>query len=199
MNSIYRFFAVLFVCPAVACGSSDDDGDSTLNHYNNEIAEAATALEQSTSAHSQLILEQQDLQRMHQIEQQYTEDMTVGIGHMWDACDSMQTCGAFIGMQGPSQPGPRFDSARTAMSEDIDDVSAELDRHWTAMQGTASVDAAWAEEEQHQLTMNGFMDHMWMSEDMLGIALEEMMEQGFSMICPMTTHMHHAVNQHQAR
>jgi len=173
---------------ASACGSGD--GGSTLNHYGVEISDSVSALETSLASHRDKVAAQTDLESVRGVEQKHMDEMGMHMGRMQDALDSMKACDSHMSMAGRADAVDQLHTAQGGMRGAMDAVSSELDRHLKAMQSAPDLDAAVEEETKHQTTMDGILGGMRTDDDDLGSAMQMMADDGMSMMCAMSSHMH---------
>ena len=173
---------------ASACGAGEDE--PTLNHYGDEVSESIAAIEASLSSHHEQVLNETDLQRMLDLEDEHMTGMAMPMGHMQDAQDSMEGCGEHMTMADHAGSVANFHDARAAMTEVMADTDTEMAHHMQAMHDAADVDAALAQEHQHQATMDQVLGRMRMHDGALADAMQAMADAGMSMMCPMSSHMH---------
>lgn len=175
---------------ASACGGGDDA--PTLNHYGDEITESVDAAEATLLSHHEEVLAETDLDRIHDMEAKHMNAMDMSMARMQDAEDSMALCGDhMMGMAGHmSAAVDNLHAARGAMTDTMEDASAEMERHSRAMKNASDLDTAAAEEHQHQAAMAHVMDSMRMHDEDLDDAMQAMEDDGMSMMCPMNSHMH---------
>jgi hypothetical protein len=172
-----------------ACGGSDDP---TLNHYANEATQSIDSAQAALSAHHDQVLAQSDVGRIHDLERTHKGNMVMWMGEMQDAMDSMMQCSDHLSSDGHPDRLQSLGDAGAAMDESIDGATAEIKRHFQAMSDAADLDAAWAEERQHQTSMTQIMDHMRTNDEDTAHAMRAMQDAGMSVMCSMATHMHHA-------
>ena len=175
-----------------ACGSSDMS--SSLNHYSAEIGDSIEGVQAALTAHQKEVLAESDLTRIQAMEQKHTRDMTSRMGMMQDAEDSMNGCGSHMSGMGhmmDTQDTQSLKDAMAHMGQNMEDTTAELGRHSRAMHDAADVDAAHAEEQQHGTAMQHMMDGMRSDHGEITDAMHSMAQHGMSMMCPMSSHMHH--------
>lgn len=173
---------------ASACGASDDE--PTLNHYGDEVSEAVDAVEAALSLHHEAVLAETDLERMLDMEEEHMTDMAMPMGSMQDAQDSMERCGEHMTMAEHAGSVANYHDARTAMTEAMAETDTEMAHHMQAMHEAVDVDAALAQEHQHQAIMDQLLDRMRMHDGALADAMQAMEDEGMSMMCPMNSHMH---------
>ena len=190
--TIYRYvFVPCFALAATACAASDED--PTLNHYGSEMTESVEVLAEELSAHYEQILAETDLGRIQRMEATHMEDMDMDMGRMRDARDSMAACNEHMSNMGNmSQDHARqaLHDAQGAMGEVMSEVTGEMERHMNVMDAASTIDSALAEEHQHETAMDGIVGRMRMHDDELGVAMQAMEDEGMSMMCSMTSHMH---------
>ena len=174
---------------ASACGAGD--GDSTLNHYGAEMSESVVGVEASLSSHQDKVLAETDLESLRGMEREHMDDMGMHMGRMQAALDSMKLCGSHMSMTRDSEAVDQLHAAQGAMADAMGSAFAESERHLRAMQGAPDLDAARAEEGHHQVAMDELLGGMRMHDESLGSAMQMMADDGMSMMCPMSSHMHH--------
>ena len=78
------------------------------------------------------------------------------------------------------------------MAEVMQDVEDASGHHMQIMLAAPDLEAALAEERRHQGAMHDLRDTMSTHEQRMGRAMHAMADDGFSMMCPMSSHMHRA-------
>jgi len=173
---------------ASACGSGD--GGSTLNHYGAEISDSVSAIETSLASHRDKVAVQTDLESVRAVEQHHMNEMGMHMGRMEDALNSMKACGSHMNLAGRSDAADQLHTAQGGMRGAMDDASLELSRHLKAMESASDLNTALEEETEHQSAMDDILGGMRMDDDDLGSAMQMMADDGMSMMCAMSSHMH---------
>ena len=169
--------------------------DPTLTHYGDEISESVDALEQSVAGHREAVLGEMSLMRMGSMERAHMDDVATHMAGMQDAQDSIESCGDHMA---GSRHAEHMDDvqalhdARGAMADVMQDVENASEHHMKVMLAAPDLEAALAEERRHQAEMEDLMGMMSTHEQSMGRAMHAMADDGFSMTCPMSSHMHRA-------
>ena len=188
-TTLTRCFPALALL-GLACGSGA--GGSSLTHYGDELSESVAAVRASLSEHHEAVLGETDLQQIRDLERQHMDTMTMRIGRMQDAQDSMMRCSERMGTLGHMGALRSLDDAQGAMAQVMQGATDAMQRHLDAMEAAADVDTALAEERHHQSETDTLVDSMEHHDDELAHAMQTMQDDGMSMMCPMGSHMHRA-------
>lgn len=171
------------------CGSDDSP---SLTHYATELSDGVDAVDASLAEHHERVLALTDLEQIHALERQHVHDMTATMARVWDATDSIEACSERMTM-GRHAGEAGLLEADHDVANAMDDVSAEVDRHFEAMQSAADLDSALAEEHHHQSALGPLMEHMHSGDQDTMHVMWQMENTGDSMMCAMGTHMHHGM------
>lgn len=173
-----------------ACGAVHDQ--PSLGHYGDEMTESVDVVRASLSAHSEQVLGATKLSAVIELERRHMDDMDLGMARMSGARNSMERCGDHMRTRAGYADALRpVDDARDAMGAAMQDMIDELDRHLGAMEAAADLEAALSEERQHRTHADLLLGRMRQHEGELFEGMQAMQDDGFSMMCPIGSHMHH--------
>jgi seryl-tRNA synthetase len=191
MKSCRSKFRLSVLLLASACGA--EGMDPSLTHYGDEVAESVDAVEESLASHHEVVLGESDLLRIGARERAHMDDVAMRMARMQDAQKSIESCSGRLGGAGHAEHADDIEAlndVRRAMEEAMQDVSEAFENHKLVMLDAPDLEAARVEERRHQAEMQGLVDSMSIRERSMRSAMQAMADDGFSMMCPMSSHMH---------
>lgn len=136
--------------PLLAVLSACTGHDSLMSDHAERFDEHSSAYEAELNDHERRIAEADDLAAVTTIEREHSERAEGHMAHMRHEMADMMSCAS----------SDRAWTHAVAASADVDTIDQECTRHQDAMAGVEGMEAARAEESNHQRTMRGMMERM---------------------------------------